>query len=264
MIRNIKIGKVVLQRTAYTPASLLPLLRAVEAGEPLEPVLTTIVANLGFDSFMFGMSACPEVNHEGQHYVYTTLPVEWVVRYDQMDYCEIDPRILKTRDNPIPFVWDLRSERGHDEQTDAFLDDAATHGVSSGVAFEFRDTHFVRGLLALNSKHPVIDDKRRVAIGRNFGEILVLGTYFHEIFRKGVIEQGVEPLGRGGPLSQRQRRCLELAARGLTTDDIALKLNISSRTAQYHFDCIRTKLGAATRQEAVARGMAQGLITPSA
>jgi DNA-binding CsgD family transcriptional regulator len=52
-----------------------------------------------------------------------------------------------------------------------------------------------------------------------------------------------------------------LAAHGLTTGDIALRLNISARTAQFHFDCIRTKLGAATRQEAVAKGIAQGAIT---
>jgi DNA-binding CsgD family transcriptional regulator len=260
VIRNIKIGKVVLQRTAYTPASLLPLLRAVEAGEPLESVLTTIVTNLGFDSFMFGMSACPEVNHESQIHVYTTLPAEWVIRYDQMDYVEIDPRVLKTRDNPIPLIWDLRSEYGQDKRTDAFLDDAAAHGVSSGFAFESNDTHFLRGLLALNSPCPFIDNAWRAQIANNLGEIMLLGAYFHEIFRKGVVEQGVVPLARGGQLSQRQRECLELAARGLTTDDIALKLNISARTAQYHFDCIRTKLGAATRQEAVAKGIAQRAI----
>ena len=260
MIKNIKIGKVVLDRLAYTPESLRPLLTAVEIGEPLEPVLTKIVKNLGFDTFMFGMSASPEVTHESQNYVYTTLPVEWVVRYDQMDYVEIDPRLLKTRDNPIPFIWDQKSERGHDERTDSFLNDAAAHGVASGFAFEFKDTHFVRGIMALSSANAIIDDNRRAAISRNLGEILVLGTYFHEIFRRGVIEQGVAPLGRGGALSQRQRECLALAAHGLTTDDIAQKLNISTRTTQYHFDSIRTKLGASTRQEAVARGIAQGLI----
>jgi DNA-binding CsgD family transcriptional regulator len=260
MIRNIKIGKVLLDRAAYAPESLRPLLAAVEIGEPLEPILTKIVNHLGFDTFMFGMSASPEVNHESQNYVYTTLPVEWVVRYDQMDYVEIDPRILKTRDNPIPFIWDQKSERGHDGRTDAFLDDAAAHGVASGLAYEFKDTHFVRGLIALSSANPIIDGTRRAAIDRNVGEILVLGTYFHEIFRRGVIEQGLAPLGRGGALSQRQRACLALAAQGLTTDDIAQKLRISTRTTQYHFDSIRTKLGAATRQEAVARGIAQGLI----
>jgi DNA-binding CsgD family transcriptional regulator len=260
MIKNIKIGKVVVERSGATPESLLPLLDAVAAGEPLEAVLTTIVKRLGFDTFMFGMSASPEVNHDTQNYVYTTLPLEWVIRYDQMDYVEIDPRLLKTRDNPIPLIWDSRSERGHDARTDAFLDDAAAHGVASGFAFEFKDTHFVRGIMALSSASPIIDDYRRAAISKNLGEVLVLGTYFHEIFRRGVIEQGVAPLGRGGALSQRQRECLALAAHGLTTDEIAQRLKISTRTTQYHFDSIRTKLGTSTRQEAVARGIAQGLI----
>ncbi len=260
MIRNVKIGKVALPRTPYTPKRLLPIIEAVGAGEPLETLLTTIVNDLGFNTFMFGMSACPALNHESQIYAYTTLPVEWVARYDQMDYIEVDPRVLKTRDSPLPLVWDSHSERGSDERTDASLEDAATHGVSSGFAFEFNDVRYVRGLMALNSPNPIIDDAQRETIGAMLGEILLLGTYFHEIFRKGFVDEGIAPLGRGAPLSQRQRECLEMAARGLTSEDIALKLNITARTAQYHFDCIRTKLAAANRQEAVAKGIAQGLI----
>jgi DNA-binding CsgD family transcriptional regulator len=262
MIKNVKIGKVALPRTPYTPKRLLPLIEAAGAAEGLEPVLTQIVKELGFDSFMFGMSACPTVNHESQCYCYTTLPIEWVMRYDQMDYIEIDPRVLKTRDSALPLVWDSLSERGVDKETDAFLDDAVLHGVASGFAFKFDDVHYVRGLMALNSTALVIDDANRAEMGEMLGDILLLGTYFHEILRRGVIEEGISPLARGAPLSQRQRECLAMAARGLTTEDIAFKLNISARTAQYHFDCIRTKLSAANRQEAVARALAQGLIRP--
>ena len=32
-----------------------------------------------------------------------------------------------------------------DEQTDAFLNNAAAHGISSGFAFDYDDTHYVRG-----------------------------------------------------------------------------------------------------------------------
>jgi DNA-binding CsgD family transcriptional regulator len=261
MIKNVTISKVSLQRSAYVPQLLRTLIAAAESGAPLEPPLTTIVTSLGFDTFMFGMTANPEANHDSQIYVYTTLPIDWVIRYDQMDYVEIDPRVLKTRDDPIPLVWDSHSERGKDNQTDAFLDNAAKHGVSSGFACEFNDKHYLRGVMALNSVNPVIDNSRRASITENLGTILLLGTYFHEIFRKGVIEQGIAPLARGAALSKRQCECLVLAAHGFTTDDIALRLHISARTAQFHFDCIRTKLGAATRQEAVARGIAQGVIT---
>jgi len=157
-------------------------------------------------------------------------------------------------------LWDAASECGKDERTDAFLDDAAAHSIASGLAFEFSDSRYLRGVLALNSSNPVLDSMRRAAIAASLGDILLLGAYFHEIFRKGVIDQGAVPTSRGAPLSQRQRQCLELAARGLTTEEIASKLKISARTAQFHFDCIRSKLGAANRQEAVAMAISEGAI----
>jgi DNA-binding NarL/FixJ family response regulator len=51
-----------------------------------------------------------------------------------------------------------------------------------------------------------------------------------------------------------------MAAHGLVGEDIAFKLSISLRTVQHHFDSIRSKLGAANRQEAVALGLETGII----
>lgn len=53
-----------------------------------------------------------------------------------------------------------------------------------------------------------------------------------------------------------------MAARGLTTEDIAARLDISASTVQFHFGCIRTKLGAGNRQEAVAKRIAKGPSPP--
>jgi LuxR family transcriptional regulator len=88
----------------------------------------------------------------------------------------------------------------------------------------------------------------------------MFGHYFHEIFMRSVIEVGVAPRMAGAPLSKRERECLALAANGLTTYDIALKLEIRARTVQFHFDSIRSKLGAANRQEAVAIGVQGGIV----
>ena len=46
----------------------------------------------------------------------------------------------------------------------------------------------------------------------------------------------------------------------MTTEDIAIKLEIKSRTVQFHFDSIRTKLGAANRQEAIALAVQSGVV----
>ena len=79
---------------------------------------------------------------------------------------------------------------------------------------------------------------------------------------KSVVERGVPSRLKGAPLSGRERGVLRLVAHGLTTDDIARKLEISERTVQFHLDAVRTKLGAANRQEAVAIGMHLGFVSP--
>ena len=50
-------------------------------------------------------------------------------------------------------------------------------------------------------------------------------------------------------------------SRGLTTDDIACKLEISERTVRFH-QARKRKTGAANRQEAVAKGIQLGFVSP--
>ncbi len=61
-------------------------------------------------------------------------------------------------------------------------------------------------------------------------------------------------------MSRREREVLTLVARGLTTEDVAQRLGISPRTVQFHLDSVRTKLGAANRQEAIAIATRAGYI----
>lgn len=67
-------------------------------------------------------------------------------------------------------------------------------------------------------------------------------------------------LGGGGqdcPLSPRERQCLELLADGLRTKAIAHELGIAPITVELHLRNARSKLGAATREQAVATFVAR-------
>lgn len=64
------------------------------------------------------------------------------------------------------------------------------------------------------------------------------------------------------PLTARELEILSLAARGLTNKAIGVQLTISDRTVQNHLAHIFAKLNAASRTEAVMRGVALGLIAP--
>jgi DNA-binding CsgD family transcriptional regulator len=89
---------------------------------------------------------------------------------------------------------------------------------------------------------------------------MYLGTVLHSVFMSNVISRGVPPMHQGSPLSARERQCLQLAARGMTSFDIGLKLAITERTVNFHFSNIISKMGVLNRLEAIAMGVAHGLI----
>ena len=62
------------------------------------------------------------------------------------------------------------------------------------------------------------------------------------------------------PLTPRELQVLQLIAQGLPNKGIARALGISENTAKFHVASLSTKLGAASRTEAVALGARLGLI----
>lgn len=64
-------------------------------------------------------------------------------------------------------------------------------------------------------------------------------------------------------LSSQQRKVLALLVQGFSNTEIADKLNISQPTARYHVSAILLKLGVATRVEAAAQAIKQGLLDVS-
>ncbi len=261
MLQTFRLEPIKVDRSRSLPALLTPLVEAAEAGVDLVPNLVQVVQELGFDSFMYAIANYHlRPDNQERMYVFTTLPREWVARYDQQAYVECDPRVMYSFENALPLVWDQESERGKSKRTDEFLADAAAHGVGSGVAFAIQAGFPARTLVALNSSSPVIAPDRREKIAARLGEIILFGQYFHELFVKGVVQRGLAPASQGAPLSPRERQCLQLAANGMTSADIGIKLGISERTANFHFSNIIAKLGVLNRHEAIAKAVAQRIV----
>ena len=63
-------------------------------------------------------------------------------------------------------------------------------------------------------------------------------------------------------LSPRERECLLHLAAGLRTKEISDRLNLSDATVAFHIQNAKRKLGADTREQAVARAVVLGVITP--
>jgi DNA-binding CsgD family transcriptional regulator len=74
------------------------------------------------------------------------------------------------------------------------------------------------------------------------------------LLRQGV--RGVLSSDSGGEL-----QVLQMMSEGLSNKQIASRLHISDHTAKFHVASIIGKLGAASRTDAVARGIRQGILT---
>lgn len=231
--------------------------------QPLQPVMRQIVAELGFDSFMYGMSADPKpTRRDTRSYVWTTLPQEWVKLYGERGYIEVDPRVTCTYNRNLPYVWDAAAF-GDDALCREFLRDAARFDVCSGVAISFRDPDHGRVLVAINSGIAAMDAKRRQFVVKQLGEMVLLAMSFHDFFMAHLVDYEPALMVRVAPLSTREVQCLEMAANGMTSVDIAVKLGIKPRTANFHFGNIVEKLGVLNRKEAIALGIARGIIRPN-
>jgi DNA-binding CsgD family transcriptional regulator len=156
-------------------------------------------------------------------------------------------------------LWDAADIAGP-PQVRKFLDHAAAYGICSGVVVAFNGLDNSRVGFGLNSSISPVSRERRDEITQHLGTLMLLGTRLHDLFMSHVVRRGIPPVQQGKPLSRREKQCLEMAARGMTSADIGIKLGITDRGANFHFGNILSKLAALNRNEAIAKAITLGLI----
>jgi DNA-binding CsgD family transcriptional regulator len=241
------------------PADLAPLIEAAARGAPLEPPMRALVRGLGFDSFRYGRCVDDAPRRDSPLLFWATEPPEWHDVYARNAYFEVDPRITRTRGRAAPMLWDA-ARFPADPRLQRFARDAARFGIRSGVAVSFGDAQHARVVVAFNSPVSPVDAAREMRIGRRLGHVMLVATHFHDLFMAGATVRDPRADLRGTTLSRRELQCLQMAAHGLTSGDIGMKLGIAERTVNFHFHNIIAKLCVLNRGEAIAQAIGRGLI----
>ena len=113
------------------------------------------------------------------------------------------------------------------------------------------------GLLPLDSSvEELIAAVRAISEGLFVGAPALIEPLLES--RRRAVGDDAEPLVE--PLTDREIEVLQLLAQGLANKQIAAVLGISEHTVKFHVSGIYTRLGAASRTEAVRLGVRQGLI----
>lgn len=263
MIECLVFDKLEIAPNQYVPPFIEPIVAAAKRGDDLVPYVRSLVSSLGFDHFTYGASNTLHPDKNGTTYAYWTAPDEWMHAYAAKGFIEVDPRVFLTCKSAIPLIWDQTNVRGIGHNVDVFVDTAKRFGICSGVSFMLHGPYDGHAALIFDSHIERNDEIRMRLIARNLPDLHMFGCYWHELFAMPLIRQRREHARRAS-MSDRERECLQLAANGLTTKDIASRLRISARTVQFHFGRICGKLNAANRHEAIAVAVRERLLAAGA
>lgn len=228
---------------AIVESKTLPELKAIMAVLPLKSGLQHAVYHY------LGTPAKPLLDIPG----FATYPDEWVNRYLENGYVQVDPVVRRGLRSILPFEW---SELTIDtpEQKKLFTEAQEFDLGKAALSLPVRGLGGENALFTITSEAPdTFSGPQRVNYVRDYQ---VLGVYVHESFarlNKLIPEQTME-------LSRRETQCLKLASEGLLGKEIAHRLKLSEPAVRLYLRIARHKLGASSTSGAVALGVRRGLI----
>ena len=179
----------------------------------------------------------------------STYPSDWTTHYLHNRYERLDPVISQALADPEPFEWGpgIHLKKMSIAQRELFAE-ASSFGIRHGFTVPIHDRRgpVAAFTFAADGRHSAFE--RRV---KDHGRVLqLMALYFHtHACRKLVSERNVG----GILLSPRQFECLGWAAQGKSAWEIARILGIRRRTAVFHLDSAKAKLGVRSICQAVAR-----------
>jgi LuxR family transcriptional regulator, activator of conjugal transfer of Ti plasmids len=233
---------------------LIQSLSTHDASE-IEYLLGRTLDQYGFPLFAY-LSFTPR-DDDDDPLAITTYPSSWVKQYCANRYDRIDPVIARSIATTLPFSWSAaQSDVTLTKKQKWFFEEASDFGIRHGVTIPIHDRQGKVATLTLAAcgSRSAFDD--RVEQYRH--QLHLIAIYLHARLRNPTPARSL-PLRPC--LTQRERSCLQWVARGKSASDIAEIIRISRRTVVFHTENAKRKLGVATAEQAVARGVMYDIIS---
>jgi LuxR family transcriptional regulator, quorum-sensing system regulator CinR len=184
-------------------------------------------------------------------FIRLTYPAEWIKRYLQMQYGDLDPVVREGFQRKLPFSWGDLAMQNRAEV--AFFQDAASHGVGpNGYSIPVISKHGHRGLFSISSSVPASVWKAYVTETQS--DLIQIANRLHSRVVSEVF--GHNRLN----LTARELECLRWVALGKGANEIAAILQISPHTARDYLKSARFKLDCVTSAQAATKAIKLRLV----
>ncbi len=216
--------------------------------------LNQVIAGLR-DIFQVNHVVYHAVNSDGEPYALATYDAEWAEHYENEELYRIDPVVLGAFQRFNPYSW--KSLAWDKKPARRFFMEALDGGVGNqGVSVPIRGPNGEFSLFSLS--HTCSDEEWAKFLSVWMSDLLLIGHYLHSAVR---VLENMDDISTYVSLSPRETDALRLLGAGMNRGRAAEFLQISEHTLRVYIESARFKLGASNTTHAVAKAMAQGLIS---
>lgn len=200
-----------------------------------------------FDLSQFAYLSLP-ASSSSKPTLVSNYPNDWTTRYLRNRYEKSDPVIAHARDGRDPFHWGADvGPIGVFDREEQLFEEAAAYGIRCGFTVPVIDSR--GGVAALTFAADERNAPFMRVTERYEQAFQLIATCFHIHARRTLSSNRTVD---GVVLTPREYECLQWAARGKSASEIGGILGIKRRTAAFHLDNVRQKLGVRTVFQAVA------------
>jgi LuxR family quorum-sensing system transcriptional regulator ExpR len=202
-----------------------------------------------------------------QTLITSNYPSQWVDIYKERNYQRLDPVVLAALQRVSPFRWDEGTPINSWQGPSEIFSQAKSYNISQGYTFVLHDHEHNLAMLSLtlnDSQSIDIEDQ----LHPNKARLQMLLAHVHESIttrqRETARNNRYHPSAEKDPLSPRENEVLYWASMGKTYQEIAIILDVKSRTVKFHIGNIVKKMGVTNAKHAIRLRAEWQLIKPIA
>jgi DNA-binding CsgD family transcriptional regulator len=208
---------------------------------------------LGFEQFACGIEISRPLLKPIQHMT-SGYAIEWQKQYLDRQYTFIDPTVLHCILSRDALVW---SDNMYTTASRELQEEAGANGISHGVSVPIHERQGVKSMLNLVRDQSITRNQNELNLMLAGAKILASIAHFSLI--RVVVPDLFE--AKDPKVTPKEKDCLIWAAKGKTAFEIGMILNISEATVVFHLKNIVRKFNVANRTQAIAYGVALGIVT---
>jgi DNA-binding CsgD family transcriptional regulator len=208
---------------------------------------------LGFEQFACGIEISRPLLKPIQHMT-SGYAVDWQKQYLDRQYIFTDPTVLHCILSREALVW---SDDMYSTESRELQEEAAANGISHGVSVPVHERQGIKSMLNLVRDQSITRNQNELNLMLAGAKILASISHFSLV--RVLVPDLIK--AKDPKITPKEKACLTWAAKGKTAFEIGIILNISEATVVFHLKNIVRKFNVANRTQAIAYGVAFGIVT---